>query len=158
MKARGLTCCLLLIFAAHALAACGSTAVPGATSAPADSVRTVRVALTHTLPVLDGTHLAVTLVEVLYAPGGSSKPHSHPCPVVGYVVEGAYRSQVRGEAESTYTAGQSFYEAPNSVHAISANASAERPVKFLASFTCDRATELSVAVPEITDSVPKRAK
>ena len=149
MKARDLTCCLLLIFAAHALAACGSRAVPRATSSPADTVRTVRVALTHTLPVLDGTHLAVTLVEVRYAPGGSSKPHSHPCPVVGYVVEGVYRSQVRGEAESTYTAGQSFYEAPNSVHAVSAHASAERPVKFLASFTCDRKTELSIAVPEI---------
>ena len=158
MKARDLTCALFLIFAAHALAACGSTAVPRATSSPADTVRTVRVALTHTLPVLDGTHLAVTLVEVRYAPGGSSKPHSHPCPVVGYVVEGVYRSQVRGEAESTYTAGQSFYEAPNSVHVVSANASAERPVTFLASFTCDRKTELSVAVPEFTDSVPKRAK
>ena len=158
MKARDLRCSLLLVFAAQWLAACGATAAPGAKSVSADTARTVRITISHALPAMDGTRLAVTLVEVRYAPGGSSKPHSHPCPVLGYVVEGVYRSQVRGEAESTYTAGQSFYEAPNSVHVVSANASAERPVTFLASFTCDRKTELSVAVPEFTDSVPKRAK
>lgn len=46
--------------------------------------------------------------------GGSSRPRSNPCPVVGYVIEGALRT----------------------------------PVRFLAYFTCDRETPLSVPVLE----------
>jgi quercetin dioxygenase-like cupin family protein len=106
-----------------------------------------RVAFAHTLPRLDGTHLQATLVEVTYGPGGSSPPHSHPCPVIGYVIEGTLRTQVKGEAEAIYKAGQSFYEAPNGVHMISANASDKAPVKFLAYFVCDHDTPLSVAPP-----------
>jgi quercetin dioxygenase-like cupin family protein len=64
------------------------------------------------------------------------------------VVEGALRAQVRGEPESTYQAGESFYEPPNGVHQVSANASQTEPVKFLAYFVCDHETPLSVPPPE----------
>ena len=47
------------------------------------------------------------------------RPHSHPCPVIGYVLEGALRTQVKGRPEAIYKTGESFYEAPNSVHGIS---------------------------------------
>ena len=107
----------------------------------------VRVAVSQPLPRLDGDRLKVTVVEVTYGPGGSSAPHSHPCPVIGYVAEGAYRSQVQGEPEAVYHAGETFYEAPNSVHLVSANASRTEQVRFLASFTCDRDTPLSVGAP-----------
>jgi len=103
-----------------------------------------RTVFSRRLPDLNGSHLAATLVEVTYAPGESSPPHSHPCPVVGYVIQGTLRTQVKGEAEAVYKAGQSFYEAPNGVHMISANASSRAPVKFLAYFICDRDTPLSV--------------
>jgi len=102
----------------------------------------------HALEPMDGSRLKVTLVEVRYGPGESSKPHSHPCPVIGYVIEGAYRTQVRGEPEAVHTAGQSFYEAANGAHVVSANASADRPVRFLAYFTCDRDTPLMRPVPD----------
>ena len=110
------------------------------------------IAFSHTLPQLDGTQLKATIVEVTYGPGESSRPHSHPCPVIGYVIEGALRTQVKGEAEAIYKAGQSFYEAPNGVHMISANASDKAPVKFLAYFVCDHDTPLSVAPPETAPS------
>jgi len=110
------------------------------------------IAFSHALPQLDGTHLKATIVEVTYGPGASSPPHSHPCPVIGYVIEGALRTQVKGEAEAIYKAGQSFYEAPNGVHMISANASDKDPVKFLAYFVCDHDTPLSVAPPETAPS------
>jgi hypothetical protein len=48
-----------------------------------------------------------------------------------------------GEPEAVLAAGESFYEAPNAVHLVSANASPDAPVKFLAYFTCDRDTPLS---------------
>jgi len=102
----------------------------------------------HALEPMDGAHLKVTLVEVTYGPGESSKPHSHPCPVIGYVIEGAFRTQVRGEKEVVYTAGQSFYEAANGAHVVSANASTDKPVRFLAYFTCDRETPLMVPAPD----------
>jgi len=102
---------------------------------------------------MDGNHLGVTVVEVTYGPGGSSPAHSHPCPVIGYVVEGAYRTQVKGEPEATYRAGESFYEEPDGIHLISANASDQEPVRFIASFLCDREAPLSVDVPE-TVSAP----
>lgn len=111
-----------------------------------------RIAFSHALPHLDGTQLKATIVEVTYGPGGSSAPHSHPCPVIGYVIEGALRTQVKGEAEAIYKAGQSFYEAPNGVHMISANASDKAPVKFLAYFVCDHDTPLSVAAPAAAPS------
>jgi quercetin dioxygenase-like cupin family protein len=102
----------------------------------------------HALEPMDGSHLKVTVVEVRYGPGESSKPHSHPCPVIGHVIEGAVRTQVRGEAEVVYIAGQTFYEAANGAHVVSANASRDKPVRFLAYFTCDRDTPLMVPLPD----------
>lgn len=105
-----------------------------------------KVAFTHVLPQLDGTRLKATVVEVTYEPGGSSAPHSHPCPVIGYVLEGAVRMQVAGQPGAIYKAGETFYEAPNGIHQVSANASRDAPAKFLAYFVCDHETELSVAL------------
>ena len=126
----------------HAIAAQVSS-----NDAPQDKIAQARIAFAHVLPRLDGGHLRVTVVEVRYGPGESSPPHSHPCPVIGYVVEGAVRTQVKGEPEATYKAGASFYEAPNGVHVISANASGKKPAKFIAYFVCDHDTPLSVAPP-----------
>jgi quercetin dioxygenase-like cupin family protein len=109
-----------------------------------------RVVLSQPLGKLDGDHLRAILVEVNYGPGEASSPHSHPCPVIGYVVEGTLRSQVKGAPEKTYKAGESFYEESNGVHAVSANASSTEPAKLLAYFVCDHDTPLSVDVPEST--------
>jgi quercetin dioxygenase-like cupin family protein len=124
-------CCGLLVAAQNA---------PPETKASLD-----RVVLSRALPLMKGDKLKVTVVEVTYPPGRSSPPHSHPCPVVGYVVSGAIRSQVKGEPEAVYKSGESFFEAANGVHLISANASSTEPAKFVAYFLCDHETELSVA-------------
>lgn len=87
------------------------------------------------------------IVEVTYGPGEFSPPHSHPCPVIGYVLAGSVRMQVKGEREAIYKVGDSFYEAPNGVHLVSANASQTKPAKFLAYFVCDHETPLSLPVP-----------
>jgi quercetin dioxygenase-like cupin family protein len=111
-----------------------------ANGAPAKS----RIVVSRALPSLDGGHLHATGVEVTYPPAGKSSPHSHPCPVIGYVLAGAVRMQVKGEPEAIYKTGDSFYEAPNGVHQISENASSTEPAKFLAWFICDHDTPLSV--------------
>ena len=105
-----------------------------------------RIALSHALPALNGEKLAVNVVEVTYGPGEASPPHSHPCPVIGYVAEGEIRSRVEGQPEAVYKAGESFYEAPNGVHAVSANASQTKPAKLIAFFVCDHTASLSSPV------------
>ncbi len=105
-----------------------------------------RIVFSHALPPLDPAHLQVTTVEVTYPPGGSSAPHSHPCPVIGYVLKGAVRMQVKGGDEDIYRAGDSFYEEANGIHMVSKNASATEPATFLATFICDHAGPLSVKV------------
>ncbi len=107
-----------------------------------------RIVLSKALSKLDGNHLRAVLVEVRYARGETSLPHTHPCAVFGYVVEGALRTQVKGQQEVIYKAGEGFYEVPNGVHLIPANASFTEPAKFVAYFICDRETPLSADVSE----------
>src|SRR5438270_13200139 len=81
---------------------------PGAFSVTKTQDRTV---LSQALPAMDGRGLRVTVLEVTYGPGDSSRPHRHPCAVVGFVIAGTLRSRVQGGAEAPYRAGDSFDEA-----------------------------------------------
>jgi len=123
----------------------------GSEGVGADGIRSV---ISHALPQMDGKNLEVKAVEVSYSPGGASGSHSHPCAVIAYVTEGSIRSQVNDEPAAVYKQGEAFYEAPNGVHRISANASQTEPAKLLAFFICDHATPLTVAAPESKN--PKR--
>lgn len=111
-----------------------------------------RTVISKSLPKMNGEHLKAILLEVRYGPGEASSPHSHPCAVIGYVVEGALRAQVKGEPQMTYRAGERFYEAPNGVHLVSANASSTEPAKFVAYMICDHDTPLSIDAPEHSGS------
>jgi quercetin dioxygenase-like cupin family protein len=117
-----------------------------AMAAQAAGQHSSHVAFHHALPPLNGAKLAVDVVQVAYGPGAASTPHSHPCPVVVYVLEGVVRTQVKGQPESVYKAGESFYEAPNGVHLVSANGSSTKPARFLAFFICDHDGPLSTPV------------
>ena len=107
-----------------------------------------RIVFSQSLSKMNGERLKAVLVEVRYGPGEASPPHGHPCAVIGYVVEGALRTQVKGQPEMIYHTGESFYEAPNGVHLVSANASSTEPTKFVAYMICDHDTPLSIDVPE----------
>ena len=118
-----------------------------ASSRPAGHEAYVREHLSRTLPSLEDDRLKATVLEVTYAAGGFSRPHRHPCPVIGYVVEGALRTRVDDAPETIVHAGETFYELPNGVHRLSANASEKEHVRFLAFFLCDNDQPLSVAEP-----------
>jgi quercetin dioxygenase-like cupin family protein len=96
-----------------------------------------RGVFSHALPPMNGKNLTVKISEVTFAPGASSAPHRHPCPVVVYVLSGAMRMQVKGQPEGIYKAGETFFETPNDIHLLSANASKTKPAKFLAYFVCE---------------------
>lgn len=126
-----------------AIAAVSSAALL-ASDAAQDGGSQSRTAFSGKLPALDGQRLEATIVEVVYPPGGANPAHRHPCPVIGYVLEGALRMQVKGQPERIFRPGETFFEAPTDVHVVSANASDEAPARFLAYFLCDRTTPLSV--------------
>ena len=105
-----------------------------------------RIALARDLPAMQSEHAKATLVEVTYPPGASSVSHTHPCPVIGYVLNGAIRFQVNSDPEVIFHAGESFYEPANAIHKVSANASSTKDARFLAFFVCDGDRQLSKPV------------
>jgi quercetin dioxygenase-like cupin family protein len=137
---------LLLALLWPAVLIATQSATPALSSQPEARTRTV---FSQALPRLDGSRLQVTTVEVTYPPGGRSAPHSHPCPVIGYVLKGAVRMQVKGGALAIYKPGESFYEAPNGIHLVSENVSTKEPATFLAYFICDHSAPLSTKVPAV---------
>ena len=83
-----------------------------------------------------GRELKMLTVE--YGPGGASKPHQHHAQVFVYVLSGTVRMQVQGSAVVTLKAGETFYEGPDDVHTVSANASNTEPARILVFMVKDK--------------------
>lgn len=73
-----------------------------------------------------------TALRVDFAPGATSRPHSHPGPVFVVVVEGAVESALDGGVVQRFTAGDAWYEAPGQLHRIIRNASQTAPASLVA--------------------------
>jgi quercetin dioxygenase-like cupin family protein len=71
------------------------------------------------------------MIEVDYKPGQASIAHKHDGTAMAYVLLGSITSQVKGEKEITYKAGEYWYEPAGSEHLVSKNASATQPAKLL---------------------------
>jgi quercetin dioxygenase-like cupin family protein len=95
--------------------------------AHADAV--VTTLLTKDLIVRPDQEISMLTVE--YAPRESSPKHRHYGQVMVYVLEGTVRMQIEGQELVTLSRGQTFYEGPEDVHLVSANASKTDPAKFL---------------------------
>lgn len=109
----------------------GAGAMIPATS-PSDAVKTK---FSHPISNVPGKSLVA--VEVSYPPGGASAPHRHSAFVYAYVVSGQIASQVEGQPERIYRAGECWYETPGAHHLIGRNASDTEPAKLLAVFIAD---------------------
>src|ERR1700730_13443458 len=74
----------------------------------------------------------VLMITLDIPPGGGSAPHRHPgAHNFGYVLEGTYRIKLDDGPERILTRGETFYEAPGQLHAVSRNASDTEPAKVL---------------------------
>jgi quercetin dioxygenase-like cupin family protein len=83
---------------------------------------------------LEGWQMSATEITL---PAGAppGRKHRHPGFVIGYVIDGEYSFAVNDQPAKVFRAGEMFFEsfdAPGEVHSTSGNASATRPVKFLA--------------------------
>lgn len=98
---------------------------------------------------LDGFGVTPPVGQVMvveYGPGGASPKHSHPAHTFIYVLEGSIDMQVEGQDAVTLNAGDTFYERPGDIHALSRNASHSQPVKVLVFAVKEKGAALVVPV------------
>ena len=81
---------------------------------------------------LDGKETRVTVVEVTLEPGQAGKPHRHPGPVIGYVLEGEYEWAIDNQPAKTLKAGDTFYEPTGCLHRVSKDPAAKGNTRVLA--------------------------
>ena len=81
---------------------------------------------------LDGKDARVTFVEVTYEAGQAGKPHRHPGPVFGYVLEGEYEWAIDDNKARVLKAGETFYEPTGCLHRVSKNPAAKGNTRVLA--------------------------
>lgn len=101
----------------------------------------VEVITSHALPNVPGKR--VTVVRVVYGPGGFTPAHRHGGSVTAYVTRGEIRSQLGGGPLETFAVGQTFFEPPGSTHVVSANASNTEPAELIAVFVADEGAQLT---------------
>jgi quercetin dioxygenase-like cupin family protein len=94
------------------------------------------------------TVTSVDVREITFAPGQQTGRHKHPCPVVGFVVEGTAVLAVEGEPPQHLPAGSSFYEPAEKIILRFDNASSSRPMKFIAHYLLHGKQELIEKLPE----------
>jgi quercetin dioxygenase-like cupin family protein len=89
------------------------------------------------IPNIPGKSLLA--MEVDYAPGAASVPHTHAKSafIYAYVISGAIESKVNDDETRIYRAGESWSDPPGAIHSISRNASRTDPAKLLAVFVLD---------------------
>src|SRR5262245_15980631 len=73
----------------------------------------------------------VLMLTVEWPPNGADPVHRHNAHGFIYVLEGSVVMQVKGGQPVTLTAGQTFYEGPQDIHAVGRNASKTQPAKIL---------------------------
>jgi quercetin dioxygenase-like cupin family protein len=112
-----------------------------ATAAEGSPLDKVEVVASYPLANVAGKR--VTIVRVIYGPGGFSRPHRHAGAVTAYVTKGEIRSQLGGGPVETFAVGQTFFEPPGSTHMVSANASNTEPAELIAVFVADEGAQLT---------------
>jgi quercetin dioxygenase-like cupin family protein len=89
----------------------------------------------------------VIMITLDIPPGVGSAPHRHPGHhIFGYVLDGSYRIKLDDGPERVLNKGETFYEPPGALHAVSRNGSDSAPAKVLAVIVAESGKP--VTVPE----------
>ena len=88
----------------------------------------------------------VRVLTVDAAPGTSAPVHRHNGQVFVYMLSGKMIMQVTGSPAITIGPGQTFYESPDDIHALSKNASKKTPARFLVFMIVDKGAPVVVPV------------
>ena len=127
-----------------ALVALGTaTSTPALAQQPAMPPSKIQEMMKRVLPEAPGRETIVITIDI--PPGGGSPAHRHPGHhIFGYVAEGAYRFKVGDKPEVVLQKGETFYEAPGDLHAVSRNASNTEPAKLLVVIVAEQGKPLTV--------------
>ena len=91
----------------------------------------------------------VTIRRTERDPGSGSAPHRHPgSHTFGYVLEGTYEVKIDDGPVQKLGPGQTFYEPPNALHAVSRNGDAKSVVKYLVIQVSDPTKPATVPEPQ----------
>jgi quercetin dioxygenase-like cupin family protein len=99
-----------------------------------------------TVPFGSKSVTAVDVREIRFGPHQQTGRHKHPCPVIGYVVEGTAVLEVEGQPVVMLPAGSSFYEPAETVIARFENAG-DGPMTFIAHYPLEGKQELIEMLP-----------
>ena len=116
--------------------------VPALPQEPAAATK-VSALMKQVIAELPGREILMITLDI--PPGGGSPPHRHPGHhIFGYVVEGTYKLKLDQGSEKILTKGQTFYEAPGQLHAVSANGSQSEPAKVLVVIVAESGKPITV--------------
>jgi quercetin dioxygenase-like cupin family protein len=85
---------------------------------------------------------SVDVRKISLEPGQQAGRHIHPCPVLGYIVEGTAICQIEGEAAQVLPVGSAFYEPAETVITNFGNASEVESMQFVAFYLLDGQQDL----------------
>lgn len=132
-----------LAYAVSLVVMTGATAIGPVRSQPPAPATQVSALMKRTIAEFPGREIMVITLDI--PPGGGSSPHRHPGHhIFGYVLEGTYKLKLDQGPETNLTKGQTFYEAPGQLHAVSANASQTEPAKVLAFIVAESGKPITV--------------
>jgi quercetin dioxygenase-like cupin family protein len=85
--------------------------------------------LKQVLPAGDFRNVQAVVIEL--APGAGAPIHRHDVAVLAYVIEGAVENQFDAGPLQTHKVGESWWEAPGTVHNVARNVSKTDPARLL---------------------------
>lgn len=94
------------------------------------------------------TFTSIDVRQIILAPNQRTGRHRHPCPVVGFVVEGTALFQIEGQSLNELPAVSAFYEPADTVILHFDNGSDVAPLTFIACYLLDGEQELIQMLPE----------
>lgn len=138
-------------FGATALA-CASSITLAAQQPPAPTGITRTDLLKQALPPGDFRTVEAVMVEL--APGASAAMHRHDVAVLAYVIEGTIENRFNGGVTVQHRAGESWWEAPGTVHNVARNPSTTQRTRFLVVYVAEAGKANTVRV-DTARTVPR---
>lgn len=121
--------------------------IPAASADSAPRLQRTPIATHDIAPARQVASVPVTRLD--FKPGQVTGRHTHPVPVIGYVLDGEFIVKVEGQPEQHFKAGQSVYEPADTVIERFDNASASQPAVLIAAYLVDKGrTELIKFLPK----------
>jgi quercetin dioxygenase-like cupin family protein len=101
--------------------------------------------LRQVLPAGDYRNVQAAIVEL--APGAVAAIHRHDVAVLAYVIEGEIENRFNGGEAVVHRAGESWWEAPGTVHNVARNPSATAKTRFLVVYIGEEGKTPTVPLP-----------